>query len=285
MSVKVGFPKGRITEWYPAARNVVNGIDWGQVRILPGATVPFPTEKGDSHYYPARETDASPVRVCVAKSPQHEKFLFYRGVGTFDLPIAVSLEKDGVRLRNLGTDPIRPVIVFENRGGRKQYGIYALAGEKRDITVARPLDEGTITYADLDVEGALLKHLVLAGLYEKEARAMIATWRGSWFEPGLRVFYVVPSKTTDAVLPLTLDPAPSELVRVLVGRAEILTPEMETAISGLAAVLGDESFEKREAAMKSLAAYGRFAQPVLKKVLETTSDAEVKARIRQLIGG
>jgi hypothetical protein len=114
---------------------------------------------------------------------------------------------------------------------------------------------------------------------------MIATWRGSWFEPGLRVFYVVPSKTTDAVLPLTLDPAPSELVRVLVGRAEILTPEMETAISGLAAVLGDESFEKREAAMKSLAAYGRFAQPVLKKVLETTSDAEVKARIRQLIGG
>ena len=31
MSVKVDFPKGRITEWYPAARNVDRGIAWGGV--------------------------------------------------------------------------------------------------------------------------------------------------------------------------------------------------------------------------------------------------------------
>ena len=285
MSVKVDFPKGKITEWYPAARNVGRGIDWGQVRILPHTDVPYPTEKGDSHYYPARETDANPIRVCAGKITEHEKFLFYRGVGTFELPIAVSLEGEEVRLRNRGADPIKPVIVFENRGGKKGYGIYALAGEKRDIRVARPLNEGTITYPDLDVEGALLKHLKEAGLYEKEAKAMVKTWRDSWFEPGLRVFYLVPKMATARTLPLTLSPAPAELVRVLVGRAEIITPEMAATIGGLAATLGDESFEKREAAMKALAAYGRFAEPVLKQVLEKTSDAEVKARIRQLIGG
>jgi len=287
MSVKVDFPKGKITEWYPAARNVGQGIDWGLVRILPRGDVSYPTEKGDSHYYPARETDANPIRVCMGKTPEHEKFLFYRGVGTIDLPISVSLEEDGkkIRLRNRGEDPIRPVIVFENRGGKKAYGIYALVGEKRDIQVARPLDDGSISYADLDVEGALLKHLLETGLYEKEAKAMLKTWRDSWFEPGLRVFYIVPKRATAGTLPLSISPAPAELVRVLVGRSEIITPEMEAAIGVLAAKLGDESFENRESAMKSLAAYGRFAEPVLKKILATTTDAEVKVRIRRLIGG
>jgi hypothetical protein len=287
LSVKVDFPKGKITEWYPAARNVGHGIDWGQVRILPKAEVAFLTEKGASHYYPARETDANPIRVCRGKNPEHEKFLFYRGVGTFDLPISVSLEEGGkkVRLQNRGEDPIRPVIVFENRGGKKGYGIYALAGEKRDIQVARPLDEGTIAYPDLDVEGALLKHLIETGLYVKEAKAMLKTWRDSWFEPGLRVFYVVPKMATARTLPLHLDPAPAELVRVLVGRAEIITPEMETVIAGLAAKLGNDSIETRESASKALAAYGRFAEPVLKKILATTTDPEVKIRIQRLIGG
>ena len=287
LSVKVDFPKGKITEWYPAARNVSQGIDWGQVRILKHSGAELRNETGDSHYYPARETDADIVRVCMAKNPEYEKFLFYRGVGTFDLPISVSLEEGGkkIRLRNKGEDPIRPVIVFENRGGKKQYGIYALAGEKRDIQVARPLDEGNINYQDLDVEGALLKHLVETGLYEKETKAMLKTWRDSWFEPGLRVFYVVPKMATASTLPISISPAPAELVRVLVGRAEIITPELETSIGSLAAKLGDESFENREAAMKSLAAYGRFAEPVLKKILATTQDAEVKLRIRRLIGG
>lgn len=289
MSVKVDFPKGKITEWYPAARCVGQGIDWGQIRILKTSKDDPKSETAieDSHYYAARETDSDLVRVCAGKNTELEKFLFYRGVGTFDLPISVSLEEGGkkIRLRNRGEDPIRPVIVFENRGGKKAYGIYALVGEKRDIQVARPLDDGSISYADLDVEGALLKHLLETGLYEKEAKAMLKTWRDSWFEPGLRVFYVVPKMATARTLPLDISPAPAELVRVLVGRSEIITPEMEAAIGVLAAKLGDESFENRESAMKSLAAYGRFAEPVLKKILATTNDAEVKVRIQRLIGG
>jgi len=69
------------------------------------------------------------------------------------------------------------------------------------------------------------------GLYPKEAAAMIKTWNDSWFEEGLRLFYFVPRAAADAILPITLDPKPEELVRVFVGRAEILTPEMEQARS------------------------------------------------------
>jgi hypothetical protein len=57
---------------------------------------------------------------------------------------------------------------------------------------------------------------------EREAQAMIATWRSTWSEPGLRVLYVVPRRLTDEVLPLAITPPPSALVRVLVGRTEVL---------------------------------------------------------------
>lgn len=82
VSVRVDFPKGKITEWYPQARGVYNGdfggvIDWGRLTVLPGAEVAFPIENNESHYYPARETDAAPLRVCSEKEQQHEKFLFY----------------------------------------------------------------------------------------------------------------------------------------------------------------------------------------------------------------
>ncbi len=73
--------------------------------------------------------------------------------------------------------------------------------------------------------------LIANGLYEKEADAMLNTWRDSWFEEGLRVFYLMPRKTTDAILPIVIEPEPAGLVRVLVGRTEIITPEMEQNVT------------------------------------------------------
>jgi hypothetical protein len=279
MSVKVSFPKGRITEWYPAARSIEKGIDWGQVRILKSPKADFPNETGDSHYYPARETDANAVRVCAGKNPEHEKFLFYRGVGTFDLPLKVTLSGDKVTVRNVGKDQVDQVVLFENRGGKIGYRIHCYL--KDEVTLDRPTADHGIDALTAD----LMKILTQQGLYEREAKAMIKTWRDSWFEPGLRVFYTVPATSTANVLPLALDPAPAELKRVLVGRAEIITPEMEKAIGALASKLGADTLDAREAATKALEAYGRFAEPVLKKILATTSDPEVKVRIQRLIGG
>jgi hypothetical protein len=44
VSVKVDFPEGKITEWYPRARSVHAGIDWGRVRLMPGVTTNYPVE-------------------------------------------------------------------------------------------------------------------------------------------------------------------------------------------------------------------------------------------------
>src|SRR3970282_1769850 len=68
--------------------------------------------------------------------------------------------------------------------------------------------------------------LTAEGLYEKEAHAMVETWRDHWWEEGLRAFHLLPRATTDAVLPLTIEPAAHELVRVMVTRVETVPPEM-----------------------------------------------------------
>ena len=70
-----------------------------------------------------------------------------------------------------------------------------------------------------------------AGLYRKEADAMLQTWWKSYFErPGLRVFWLVPAGFTDKTLPLKVEPPPGRIARILVGRAEILTPSFERAL-------------------------------------------------------
>ncbi|MBA3438425.1 MAG: hypothetical protein H0T92_00960, partial [Pyrinomonadaceae bacterium] len=277
VSVKVDFPQGKITEWYPQARSVRNGIDWGRFRVLPGAQVQFPVQSGESHYYPARETDAAPVRVCGVRGQQHEKFLFYRGVGEFDLPLLVKLEGGSVVVKNLGKDVIGQFIIFENRDGKSGYRIYdSLSGE---VILDRPTLDRTVDSLQRDIEVILTTY----GLYAKEAQAMVKTWQSSWFEEGLRVFYVVPRKTTDAILPITIDPQPAELVRVLVGRTEVITPEMEEAVQKQVAKLANPALEVRVAAMKAIMKYGRFTEPILKRILKRTDDLEIKTRIAELI--
>jgi hypothetical protein len=279
VSVKVDFPKGKITEWYPRARSAGESIDWGRVKIVPGAQMEFPTERAHSHYYPAREVDAAPVQVCSTdgKPMQQEKFLFYRGVGSFDLPLSVKLEGENIVLKNLGKEEISRLVIFENRGGKVGYRLCdAFTGE---MTHERPVLDQTMDALLADLE----KILVASGLYQKEAQAMIKTWRSSWFEEGLRVFYVLPTKTTDAILPLTLEPRPDELVRVLVGRAEVITPEMEKSVQEQVGQLNDERAEVRESAMQAIRQYGRFSEPILKRLLTNETNPKVREQIRKLI--
>src|SRR5205807_3581216 len=93
VSAEVNFPKGKITEWYPQARSDGSTINWGNFKVSPGAAFNLPADYSDNHYYAARETDAAPVQVCGSsgKAAEQEKFLFYRGVGSFDLPLSAKL--------------------------------------------------------------------------------------------------------------------------------------------------------------------------------------------------
>lgn len=295
VSVKVDFPKGRVTEWYPRARTVnkrterineanntvANGdIDWGKFTLMPYAAPFYLREPEESHYYPARETDAVPISVYGEDNfIESEKFLFYRGIGNFDLPLTVKLNGDNVILGNRGGEPISNLILFENRGGKIGFKTVG-AVSKETVYVTRPDLNQSLDELLTSLESLLTSQ----GLYEREAKAMIKTWRDSWFEEGLRVFYILPRKMTDAILPLTIEPAPQELVRVLVGRAEVITPEMEQEVKTQVGFLRSPSRQVREQALSNLRKYGRFYEPILKSILQKEKDIEVQKQIRNLLG-
>ena len=234
-TVRVGFPGGAITEWYPAAHEQQGGIVWRNLLVAPGSKAELPPARGHAEYFAARVKSAAPVQA----GNETEGFLFYRGTGSPDVPITVTLE--GKTLHVGGTS--RRVIAFERRG--RDAGFRAGTGSVERPALSRKGHEG--------VEAALREELLQRGLYADEAEAMLATWRESWFEEGLRVFWFVEREAIDAMLPLTVTPAPRELQRVIVGRAEVFTPEMEA----LVAKTGDAS------------RYGRFAEPLLRRVCTT----------------
>src|SRR5215472_3413313 len=145
VSVKVSFAKGLITEWYPRASRVepvVNpaapnpaawsllhgntdgSIAWDAVTVSPSLRAEFPHEGSQSHYYAARMTSATPLRVATATGEQHEKFLFYRGVSTFQVPLSANLTAERkVQIENRIDEDIPATILFERRGERVGYRI------------------------------------------------------------------------------------------------------------------------------------------------------------------
>jgi hypothetical protein len=124
----------------------------------------------------------------------------------------------------------------------------------------------TVDMPSLDDAFAALRNdlgtaLVAHGLFPKEAQAMIDTWRDSWFEEGARLIYIVPSKTVDAILPLQIEPVPSQIQRVFVGRIELITPETERAAA--------EAIAKSD--WTALDRYSRFLDPILKRMYSGNS--------------
>ncbi len=267
VSAKVSFAKGLITEWYPHADRVqptgvmtdtslsrlsVGGsIGWNRVAVSPNLAGEFPSEVQPNRYYAARETASSPVRVRASTGEQREKFLFYRGVSASPLPISARLTSDGkLVVESLSEDEIPNAILFERRSERVGY---RLTGALTDATtVDPPVLNGSVDslYGDLE------EILVGQGLYRDEAHAMVETWKDSWFEEGSRLIYIVPSGFIEKVLPLTIDPVPGQIVRVFVGRLEIVTPATAMAVRTALAHNDEATLDK----------YGRFLEPILQTV-------------------
>ena len=55
---------------------------------------------------------------------------------------------------------------------------------------------------------------------------MVNTWKNSYFQTdGIRVLFVLPQSWTDAFIPMDIQPQPRKVVRVMVGRLEMLSAE------------------------------------------------------------
>jgi hypothetical protein len=102
---------------------------------------------------------------------------------------------------------------------------------------------------------------------------MVETWRGSWFEEGSRLLYIVPPAFVDGVLPLSINPAPAQTVRVFVGRLELVTPETEKAVER--ALVTHDS--------ETLKIYGRFLEPILESMIQKESNPGRVERFHQAL--
>jgi len=324
VDVRVNFPHGLITEWYPAASqygpshpavtrdgshspDYIPGTDsatsmirWNGLRILPvaeskdtgawrimgcgsspiapaagstDASAYFPQDKSGSHYFAARETDANPVVTgpgTLSAAPETEKFLFYRGVGNFATPLVVTMPSDDVlTVENKGKETLARVFVV---GARDGVAGFADIGElKPGVRNAVPLNFWQPASAREQMEAqlseAMKQALVAQGLYAREAEAMVKTWKDSWFgEEGVRVLYLLLRQWTDQTLPMQLNPVPRELVRVMVGRAEVLAPATERSLAVLLPKVRDNDSGAAAEVGKILNRLGRFAEPAYQRV-------------------
>jgi len=280
VSVQATFAKGLITEWYPhaavpavdprrdfalAPKQTEGSIRWPQVAIEPNANPNFPLDSlRENRYYAARQTSANPISIDTPSGPQRERFLFYRGVSAVLPPLtAVLLSDNSARLQNHFFDAIPGAILFERRGSKLGYRVLGPLVE--DATVPPPDLDGSLDSLFSTLEGLLLSQ----GLFPDEARAMLETWKDSWFDEGCRILYVIPHRFVDSVLPLSISPSPAQLTRVFVGRLELITPATQLAVE--AAFASNDSV--------TLARYGRFLEPILTTMLASAPDQAARDRL------
>jgi hypothetical protein len=309
LRVRVEFVGGLLSQWYPVTdllgppegpcdgvpldlRDVGRSfLEW-DVDVLPkgaGTREPGEVPEVDAKdpWAFAREVDASWLRTRPRKGPDRvgpveaERYLFYRGLGGLELPFLGSLDKmDGPRFENRSGFPVSDVIGLEvgphgkqarfARAGNVPTG--AFTGLALFAVPMRPIDE-----VIPELEAVVEKVLVGKGLHADEARAMVRTWSRSWFcSEGTRLIYAVPQEVTEAYLPLAITPKPDALVRVLVGRLEVITRAVEREVATALKDAAGQDPAARDAAEARLARLGRFLEPHLRHVLRATRDEAVK---------
>jgi hypothetical protein len=243
--VAVNFRGGVLNEFYPEATAGVNGwngahlgdamastLVWKSVALTPNVKLPIT----NSHVWLApRDVRSTPVTV---NGGETEQYLFYRGVANVPALLRTELNSRALVLRAPASTPwlespsasLGPVWVVDVRakGIAAVRTTDALSIVKGDSTriLAQVAPFGTNDYSATalpQLHDAMHAALVARGLFADEATAMLETWKNSYFaEPGLRVFYLVPSEWTSYYLPLRIS-TPHTLTRVIVGRIDVQT--------------------------------------------------------------
>jgi hypothetical protein len=288
VNVSVNFPSGTITEWYPKASRAneiiaakdsapLNGqIRWQDVEILGKSqdSSLYPKDISGSHYYAARETEANPIRIKTNSKTETEKFLFYRGVASFRAPLTVKQQGDNaetLEVSNDGAEALQSLFIYQIRNGRAVWTeLQQLpAGESKTIQLNQK-PAISLTEFHEQIAPQLIEKLTRQGLFEPEAKAMVKTWDDSWFnEQGTRVLYILPRAWTDRTLPLSITPAPRQIARVMVGRAELITPKMEFGL--LREMIqfneGDETARAIAVENTRKLGLGRFTETTMRRIL------------------
>jgi hypothetical protein len=309
--LRVCFQKGLLSQWFPVTdllgppeKDAGNGpldvskveksfLEWDVDVLAPGQgerDLP-PVAKGSPWSW-QRFPESNLVRTVPRTSPrvgpvETEKFLFYRGVGSFDLALRAQTQSGSrLVLTNSGSSDIPSLFVLHVEGGRGEFGFVDGLRAGATSETARPVTANSPSVDEMvrSLVPALVGKLVERGLYADEAEAMARTWERSYFHTeGLRVLYVLPDETTRAILPLAMTPEPRSLVRVLVGRLECIGPEKEGEVRHALLDRLSKDPAVRVTAEECLARLGRFLEPHLRRAIAGSTDAQVVASAEELL--
>lgn len=273
---------------------VANGqLDWGSIELLdrnaPSANLPEASLDAFTWSY-ARNVDSNTVRIANAPGAlvqaQDEKFLFYRGLGNFELPVQVSASANSaITLNNTYAEALSTAFIVRVGEGKgafvaQEQGV----GANSSLSIPIPSLDGASdlsTFRD-SLANAVTQALDQTGLYHDEALAMVDTWKRQWFgTPGIRVFYLIPQSWTDASIPLTISPAPDSLVRVMMIRVEVIPPEDEAIDMANMKMLQDPA--SAAVAQAHFTALGRFAEPRYRRAFSLLKEPDYAAAFLQQI--
>jgi len=247
VNVSVNFNQGTISEYYPmpsqkeslaycdskinqpfntdlptlSFKNYKGWASWS-IDVLPPnteRTLTHPNESVSKVWLAPRKTESNSI-LC---NNEVEKYIFYRGLASFENPIIPRHLSNGkIEVENKAGD--LPFIMVYERTGLGERFVWGMQEAKADEKIIFSKVNPKISTDDWNksYKQVFINELIKDGLYESEAKAMIATWENSYFEKtGISVFWIVPKAFTDAILPLTISHNPTEITRVFVGRTQI----------------------------------------------------------------
>ena len=237
--VAVDFRGGILNEFYPNASASANGwngdhlsdsvtgsLRWRGVTLRDHVTVP---ETPNHVWLAPREARSQPLTV----GSESEQYIFYRGMANLDAPIRAHVTGTGeVRIRGpklarwftsptlaLGHVWLVDIGHHGDVAFRESDSLTLVRGDTSSV-LARFAGFRSADYSPSGLDRlrtSMERVLIGQGLYEDEAAAMLETWKRSYFtEPGLRLFYIVPSDWVSYHLPLHIS-VPNTLTRVIVG--------------------------------------------------------------------
>ena len=245
VQVHIDFPMGAISQWYPNRSGGeamptgstvdfdkperIGSIDWKAKVLSPFANDTLTQNQNiPVKWYSPRQTSSNLVK---NDQGEIEKYLFYRGLANFRMPFALWFNADGtLSVMNTSKSDIPFIYIYDHPTSSAVglWGIGPLASYETR-TFSKPEN-----YASFIGDSNFNKFeiaLEAAGLNQLEAQALLNTWSDGYFlSEGFKVFWIVPRKMTDEILPLSISPQPDVLERVLVGKSEILTPEFEQTL-------------------------------------------------------
>jgi hypothetical protein len=247
-------------------RKTMGTLEWHDLSIGGNYSLP---ETDAPVWLAPRQVQAAAIK---APGGESEKYLFYRGVGNLPSPLVAARSLAGnslvireelppelsfkeplsiramwlVHVRRDGSVAFRPLGAGRLTGQAGQQLLVspvnfppaAEAGATTRESAGAELENLLESYSPDNLavlRSQMQKELIADGLFTDEAEAMLKTWELAYFKsPGLRLFYLLPQKWTDAILPLKCS-EPAIITRTMFGRIELVTPQQRELLKQISA--------------------------------------------------